>query len=70
MRSFSFFKVKTIGQLGHLFSDVKNNVFEYDRKNADNGDDDWNYNCDCDDDNIDEIDDLMTKKHTNIMPFE
>ena len=29
---------------------------EYDKKSADNGDDDWNYNCDCDDDNIDKID--------------
>ena len=39
-------------------------------KSIDDDDDGWNYNYDDDGDNIDEIDDKMTKKHTNIMTFE
>ena len=62
-------RILHFGQLDHLFSDVKNYVLGVWKKSADNGDDDWNYNCDCDDDNIDKIDykyDQQTYKYYDI----
>ena len=50
------------GQLGPLFSDVKNNVLCIWQKKYIDNDDGWNDTYDGDDDNIDEIDDKNYQK--------